>query len=85
MSTVYSVVTSKGQITLPARFRRKLKLEPGLRVAMREVEGSIVITPPADMAAVRAQAKAEMVRAGTWGTVIEADGAWADTTAQKAV
>ena len=82
-ATVYSVVTAKGQVTLPARWRRKLGLAPGQRVAMREIDGAIVVDPPPDLAAWRARAKAAMQAAGTWGTSVEPAGAWATAAASK--
>jgi len=66
MSTMYSTITQKGQITLPAGWRHKLGLTPGVKVSMREVAGTIVIDPPGDMDAIRARAKEEMQAAGTW-------------------
>ncbi|MDR0284097.1 MAG: AbrB/MazE/SpoVT family DNA-binding domain-containing protein [Propionibacteriaceae bacterium] len=82
MTMTYSTITAKGQVTLPAELRRKLGLRPGARVAIREVQGTVVIDPPPDMTTVRARARAEMEAANTWGTVIES-GAWAGEAAQK--
>jgi AbrB family looped-hinge helix DNA binding protein len=82
MSAMYSTITSKGQITLPASLRSRLGLQPGLRVSMREVGGAIVIDPPRNMDAVRAAARQEMERAGTWGTVVPTDG-WAKSAAER--
>jgi len=83
MSTMYSTITQKGQITLPAEWRRKLGLEPGLRISMREVAGTIVIDSPQDMAAVRAQAKREMQTAGTWGAPIDTSAVWTTVANEK--
>lgn len=83
MSTMYSTITQKGQITLPARWRHELGLVPGVRVSMREVAGTIVIDPPEDMDAVRARAKEEMEAAGTWGTVPDADDVWTMVADEK--
>ena len=38
-----SVVTVKGQIVVPAKIRRKLKMEQGARVAIIEQEGGILV------------------------------------------
>jgi len=73
---VYSTITSKGQITLPSSLRRKLGLNAGLRVGMREVDGRIVIDPPQDLDAVRARAQAEMRAAGTWGAPVSPSDGW---------
>ena len=83
MTTAYSTITSKGQITLPAPLRHKLGLSPGLRVSLREERGSIVIDPPPNMAAVRAQAHAEMAAAGTLGIRLEASAGWAEAAAER--
>jgi len=80
---MYSTITSKGQITLPARLRHKLGLETGRRVAMREVDGRIVIDPPQDMDAIRARAQAEMRAAGTWGSVVNAADGWRIAATRK--
>jgi AbrB family looped-hinge helix DNA binding protein len=39
MTTIYATVTSKGQITLPARVRRALHLGKGDRIAITLSEG----------------------------------------------
>jgi len=83
MSTMYSTITQKGQITLPAGLRHKLGLIPGVKVAMREVSGTIVIDPPGDMDAIRARARKEMEVAGTWGTVIDKDDVWTAVAEEK--
>ena len=73
----------KGQITLPAAFRKKLGLESGLKVAMREVEGGILIDAPLSMAAVRERARAEMEAAGTWGSIVDAHKGWELAAGQR--
>lgn len=82
MSTAYSTVTSKGQITLPARWRHQLGLNPGLKVTMEVNDGIITITPPLRMEAVRLRARAQMEAAGTWGTPMIDDG-WAQAVGEK--
>ena len=38
-------ITSKGQVTIPQRFRRKFGLLPHSEVAFEEIEGGVVIRP----------------------------------------
>jgi AbrB family looped-hinge helix DNA binding protein len=40
-----SVVTRKGQVTIPARLRRQLHLEEGSVVAFVEEDGRLVVRP----------------------------------------
>jgi len=40
-----SRISPKGQIVIPARLRKKYRLEPGAPVAVEEKQGRIVITP----------------------------------------
>jgi len=40
-----TTLSSKGQIVLPQRVRRKLALRPGTKFACRLASGSIVLTP----------------------------------------
>lgn len=81
MTVLYSTITEKGQVTLPAQLRRKLGFEPGLRVALRQAGDTIVVGPVRSLAALREQAKAEMRAAGTWGTVVTAEQGWAAAAA----
>jgi len=80
---MYSTITQKGQITLPAGWRHKLGLAPGTKVSMREVSGTIVIDPPEDMDTVRARAKEEMKAAGTWGAPIDTEEVWTEVAEEK--
>lgn len=41
----YSVLTSKGQITIPATVRKRLHLKSGDRVDFRVREGQVVLVP----------------------------------------
>jgi len=41
----YGTVTSKNQITIPAKIARKLNLKAGEKVSIAENKGEIVITP----------------------------------------
>jgi hypothetical protein len=47
-----------------------------LRVAIREVDGTVVIDQPQDIVAIRARAETERRAAGTWGQVVDADQGW---------
>jgi AbrB family looped-hinge helix DNA binding protein len=40
-----ATVSSKGQIVIPAALRKKLKIVGGTRVAVREKNGEITLTP----------------------------------------
>jgi AbrB family looped-hinge helix DNA binding protein len=40
-----AVVSSKGQIVIPAALRKKYRLNAGVRVAFREEQGRIVLDP----------------------------------------
>ena len=83
MSVSYSTITEKGQVTLPAALRRKLGLLPGLKVAMREEGGMVVVAPAPSIDRLRAQAKEEMIAAGTWGKIVTASDGWAAAAAEK--
>lgn len=50
MKRIYTTVSSKGQMVLPAKVRRELGIGPGTRVAVR-VEGSHVVLDPETLAA----------------------------------
>lgn len=41
----YSRIQEKGQVTLPADFRRKMGLEKGDLVTFEEMDGGLLITP----------------------------------------
>jgi len=83
MTTMYSTLTSKGQITLPAALRRKLGFEPGLRVGIDEVDGGVVVSPIRPMSSVRESARREMIAAGTVGQGVNAATGWQTAAAQK--
>lgn len=44
-----TTISTKGQITLPVRFRRKLGLKPGDRVVMDESDDQLIIRKPLDI------------------------------------
>lgn len=77
MSTAYTTITAKGQITLPAEARRALGLRAGQRVGVRVDGDHLVIDRPGDIAAVRARIRAEAESRGTWGAVPRAGDGWA--------
>ena len=45
MNVIHATVTSKGQLVIPARIRRRLGIRKGTRVAVHE-EGSRLIVQP---------------------------------------
>ena len=50
MVTLYTTVSSKGQMVIPMAIREELGIEPGTRVAVR-VEGGRVVLDPETLAA----------------------------------
>ena len=52
METVFTTVSSKGQLVIPAEMREALGIEPGTRVAIRR-EGDELILRPATQAVAR--------------------------------
>lgn len=57
MEKLYTTVSSKGQLVIPAAIRQELGMEPGTRVAVRR-EGTSVILEPETLAAKLRQIKA---------------------------
>jgi len=45
MKTETSVVTSKGQLVIPARLRRRLGIKKGTRVAFTQDDGRLIVQP----------------------------------------
>ena len=45
MPTVFSKISSKGQIVIPAEMRKHLHLKPGMQVAIREEGRKITVEP----------------------------------------
>jgi AbrB family looped-hinge helix DNA binding protein len=43
-----STVTTKGQVVIPSRIRRKLKIKQGTQVTFLERDGEIIIRPVTD-------------------------------------
>jgi AbrB family looped-hinge helix DNA binding protein len=83
MSSGYTTITSKGQITLPAPLRRDLGLVPGQRLAVRRVGGHIEITAPRGIEALRDEIRRQATAAGTWGQTPDPNTAWSGAAAAK--
>ena len=77
MSTAYTTITSKGQITLPVEARRALGLHSGQKVAVRVEGDHLVIDAPQDIDMIRARIRAEAEAQGTWGLVPHSGDGWA--------
>lgn len=45
MENVSATVTSKGQLVIPARLRRKLGIRKGTRVSLKEQDGRLILQP----------------------------------------
>jgi AbrB family looped-hinge helix DNA binding protein len=45
MDKLEGVVTSKGQLVIPAKLRRALRIEKGTRVRFQRIKGGIAIYP----------------------------------------
>jgi len=45
MNTIFTTVSSKGQVVIPAELRNELGIEPGTRLAMQREEGHLIIQP----------------------------------------
>ena len=48
MTEEYTTVTSRGQMVIPARLRKKLGIEAGTRVSVREENGRLILQPMTD-------------------------------------
>lgn len=67
MTTGYTTITSKGQITLPVEVRRMLNLRTGQRLAVRVEGDHVVIDLPETIDSLRTRLRAEAESQGTWG------------------
>ena len=76
MTTSYTTITSKGQITLPAEARRALGLRPGQKVGVRVEGDHIVIDVPPELSTLRARIRAEAQAKGTWELVPRGGDGW---------
>jgi len=45
MEHEFITVTSKGQIVIPARFRKSLKIKAGTRISVHQSDGRLVLQP----------------------------------------
>ena len=45
METVFTVVSSKGQVVIPASLREKLGIKPGTRVAVQHEDNHLLLQP----------------------------------------
>jgi len=45
MDAIFTVVSSKGQIVIPAALREKFGIKPGTRIAIRSEENQLVLQP----------------------------------------
>lgn len=57
MQSVDAVVSSKGQVTLPAAMRAKLGIKPGSHIHFELREGELVIKPEVPMSTFRGMLK----------------------------
>ena len=48
MDAVFTVVSSKGQIVIPAALREKLGIKAGTRIAIRSEENQLILQPITD-------------------------------------
>jgi AbrB family looped-hinge helix DNA binding protein len=83
MTTVYSTMSAKGQVTLPAAWRRRFGFLPGQKVAITASDQGVTIEAPPSLPEVRQRIEAEMRAQGTWGTALTPSDAWPDDAAQR--
>ncbi|MGO3797457.1 MAG: AbrB/MazE/SpoVT family DNA-binding domain-containing protein [Pauljensenia sp.] len=76
MGEMYATITSKGQVTLPARARRALGLRPGQRVVVRVEGDSLILDAPPSLDRLRAQIREEALAQGTWDRIPSAGEGW---------
>jgi len=48
MDPIFTVVSSKGQIVIPAALREKLGIKAGTRIAIRSEENQLILQPITD-------------------------------------
>ncbi len=58
-----TTMTSKGQITLPAPFRKLHQIEPGTRITLLQQKGRLVIQPPINVEDLRRRTREHMAKA----------------------
>ena len=76
MTRTYATVTAKGQITIPAKARRALDLQPGQRLAVHVQGDTLMLSAPTDIDKLRDTIRKEATAKGTWGTVPVANDGW---------
>jgi len=76
-------MTSKGQITLPASFRKELGLQSGKKIAVSLNNGSITIKPPSSLDEVRALMHEEMKAKGTLDIPVSSGDGWTAHVKEK--
>ena len=82
--TYSTTITSKGQITLPAPLRARLKLQPGKRVTVRLQNNHLIIDAPEDLETLQKRNQA-FLRQHAIGPITDAqiDDAWAASLHKK--
>jgi AbrB family looped-hinge helix DNA binding protein len=80
---MYSTVTAKGQVTLPAELRQRFGFRPGQKVAITADEHGIRVEAPPNIVDVRSRLRAEMMAQGTWGTELNPAEAWAQDAVER--
>lgn len=64
MGVVYTTVSSKGQLVIPAELRESLGIEPGTRVAIRQQGDELILSPATKETARRILARLRGMTAG---------------------
>lgn len=80
---MYSTVTAKGQITLPAELRQKFGFRPGQRVAITADESGVRVEAPPSLADLRKRVQTEMLHKGTWGATLDPSEAWISDVVER--
>ena len=81
---MYSTVTAKGQITLPAQLRQQFGFRPGQKVAITADEHGVRVEVPPTLEQVRTRIEAQMRANGTWGVPIDdPHQAWVDDAVER--
>jgi AbrB family looped-hinge helix DNA binding protein len=48
MDSEFITMTSKGQVVIPARFRKALGMKPGTRISVQQRDGQLIFQPVTD-------------------------------------
>jgi AbrB family looped-hinge helix DNA binding protein len=65
-----ATISSKGQITLPAKIRRSLNIASGDRITITKIAGGVRLTPSVydeELSKLREKITAELKSKGKWG------------------